>query len=111
MRSPELLALVTAAETTHDAIEAIAQVITGQRDTVDRLSAKLLDTLNSGRTKADALGEMVEETIGRTHLASPKTPHRVWWKRCSESPRHRQRRCRSRARDTGIRHPRGSPRA
>src|SRR3546814_4122280 len=38
---PELLALVTAAESTHDAIEAIAQVIQGQRTTADQLSAKL----------------------------------------------------------------------
>jgi polyhydroxyalkanoate synthesis regulator phasin len=73
---PELLALVTAAESTHDAIEAIAQVIAGQRDTLDKLSGKLLETLNSGRTKAEALGEMVEETIGHTNRfadeAAPK---------------------------------------
>ena len=64
---PELLALVTAAESTHDAIEAIAQVISAQKETVDKLSGTLLDTLNSGRAKADALGQMVDETIGSTH--------------------------------------------
>lgn len=64
---PELLALVTAAESTHDAIEAIAGVLSDQRRTVDQLSATLLDTLNTGRTKADALGAMVDETIGRTN--------------------------------------------
>ncbi|GGA59501.1 hypothetical protein [Sphingomonas psychrolutea] len=64
---PELLALVTAAESTHDAIEAIAHVIASQRDTVDTLSGTLLDTLSDGKVKADALGAMVEETIGRTH--------------------------------------------
>ncbi|HVI98760.1 MAG TPA: hypothetical protein VM657_06815 [Sphingomonas sp.] len=64
---PELLALVTAAESTHDAIEAIAQVIQGQRTTVDQLSAKLVETLEAGRTKADTLGKMFDETIGRTN--------------------------------------------
>ncbi len=64
---PELLALVTAAESTHDAIEAIAHVIASQRDTVDTLSGTLLDTLSDGKVKADALGAMVEETISRTH--------------------------------------------
>jgi hypothetical protein len=74
---PELLALVTAAESTHDAIEAIAHVIAGQRDTLDKLSSKLLETLNSGRTKADALGEMVEETIGRTHRFAEEAAPRL----------------------------------
>ena len=63
---PELLALVTAAESTHDAIEAIAQVVQGQRQTLDQLSGMLLETLNTGRDKAAALGGMVDETIGRT---------------------------------------------
>ncbi len=74
---PELLALVTAAESTHDAIEAIAHVIAGQRDTLDKLSGKLIETLNSGRTKADALGEMVEETIGRTHRFAEEAAPRL----------------------------------
>lgn len=74
---PELLALVTAAESTHDAIEAIAHVIAGQRDTLDKLSSKLIETLNSGRTKADALGEMVEETIGRTHRFAEEAAPRL----------------------------------
>ncbi|WP_375394050.1 hypothetical protein [uncultured Sphingomonas sp.] len=64
---PELLALVTAAESTHDAIEAIAGVIADQRRTLDQLSSALIDTLTQGRSKADALGQMVDETIGRTH--------------------------------------------
>ncbi|CAN5519774.1 hypothetical protein BH09PSE4_BH09PSE4_10750 [soil metagenome] len=63
---PELLALVTAAESTHTAIEAIADVIAGQRETVDELSSTLLETLNNGRDKADALGAMIEDTIDRT---------------------------------------------
>lgn len=64
---PELLSLVTAAESTHDAIESIAHVIAIQRDTVNELASTLLETLSDGKIKADALGEMVDDTIGRTH--------------------------------------------
>ena len=67
---PELLALVTAAESTHDAIEAIAGVIGEQRRTLDHLSATLLTTLTTGRSKADAIGHMVDETIERTERFS-----------------------------------------
>jgi hypothetical protein len=74
---PELMALVTAAESTHDAIEAIAQVIAGQRTTLDTLSRSLLETLTSGREKADALGVMVEETIGRTHRFAEEAAPRL----------------------------------
>ena len=63
---PELLALVTAAESTHDAIEAIAQVIQGQRRTLDELSRLLNDALAQGRERAEAIGEALDETIGRT---------------------------------------------
>src|SRR3569623_3071568 len=75
--TPDLLALVTAAESTHDAIAAIAQVIATQRTTVDTLSRTLLDTLTSGRAKADALGLMVEETIGRTHRFAAEAAPRL----------------------------------
>ncbi|MGY4396357.1 hypothetical protein ACVWZA_001537 [Sphingomonas sp. UYAg733] len=74
---PELLALVTAAESTHDAIEAIAHVISGQRDTVEKLSGTLLETLTSGQTKADALGQMVDDTIGRTHRFAEEAAPRL----------------------------------
>ena len=74
---PELLALVTAAESTHDAIEAIAGVITEQRRVVDQLSGTLLQTLNEGRTKADALGVMVDETIGRSHRFAEEAAPRL----------------------------------
>jgi len=63
---PELLSLVTAAESTHDAIEAIAEVIAGQRTTLDGLSQTMAETLDAGRAKAEALGGMMDETIGRT---------------------------------------------
>ncbi|MDY0958639.1 hypothetical protein SOM26_08070 [Sphingomonas sp. CFBP8993] len=73
---PELLALVAAAESTHEAIEAIADVIAEQRQTLETLSGSLIETLSSGRAKADALGMMVDETIERTHRfadeAAPK---------------------------------------
>jgi hypothetical protein len=74
---PELLALVTAAESTHDAIEAIAQVISGQRDTVDKLAGTLLDTLSSGQLKADALGQMVEDTVDRTNRFAEEAAPRL----------------------------------
>ena len=63
---PELLALVTAAESTHDAIEAIAQVIQGQRRTLDELSRLLNEALAVGRERAEAIGVALDETIGRT---------------------------------------------
>ncbi|MCT8000675.1 hypothetical protein NZL82_02150 [Sphingomonas sanguinis] len=73
---PELLALVAAAESTHEAIEAIADVIAEQRQTLETLSGSLIETLSSGRAKADALGMMVDETIDRSHRfadeAAPK---------------------------------------
>ncbi|MEH3159184.1 MAG: hypothetical protein PGN08_09815 [Sphingomonas taxi] len=74
---PELLALVTAAESTHDAIEAIASVIADQRSTLDRLSGTLLQTLSDGRAKADALGMMVDETIDRTHRFAEEAAPRL----------------------------------
>ena len=70
---PELMALVTAAESTHDAIEAISE----QRRVVDQLSSTLLQTLNEGRTKADALGVMVDETIGRSHRFAEEAAPRL----------------------------------
>ncbi|TCP67973.1 hypothetical protein [Sphingomonas sp. PP-CE-1G-424] len=75
---PDLLALVTAAESTHDAIEAIAGVIGEQRHVLDTLSTDLLNTLNTGRAKADALGHMVDEAIGRTqHFAEDAAPQLI----------------------------------
>jgi hypothetical protein len=75
---PELLALVGAAETTHDAIEAIAGVIAEQRRTLDALSGGLLQTMATGRTEADALGVVVDETLTRTHrLVQEATPRLV----------------------------------
>lgn len=74
---PELLALVTAAESTHDAIEAIASVIAQQRRVVDQLSATLLQTLTDGRSKADALGGMVGDTISQAHRFAEEAAPRL----------------------------------
>lgn len=63
---PELLALVTAAESTHDAIEAIADVVGQQRDTLAKTQASLLETLQSGGEQAEQLGAIVDETIATT---------------------------------------------
>lgn len=63
---PELLALVTAAESTHDAIEAIADVVSQQRDTLAKTQASLLETLDTGGERAQALEQIVDETITTT---------------------------------------------
>ncbi len=74
---PELLALVTAAESTHDAIEAIAGVVAEQRRVLDHLSGTLMETLAAGRAKADALGHIVDETIERTNMFSEEAAPRL----------------------------------
>ncbi|ODP36827.1 hypothetical protein [Sphingomonas turrisvirgatae] len=61
---PELLALVTAAESTHDAIEAIADVVSKQRDTLLKTQASLIETLDTGHEKTDQLEEIVDRAIG-----------------------------------------------
>lgn len=60
---PELLALVTAAESTHDAIEAIADVVSKQRDMLAKTQASLLESLESGHAKTDQLEEIVDRAI------------------------------------------------
>jgi len=74
---PELLALVSAAESTHDAIEAIATVVADQRRTLDTLSAGLVETLSTGRIRADELGQVVDETINRTHRFAEEAAPRL----------------------------------
>lgn len=63
---PELLALVTAAESTHDAIEAIADVIATQRRVLDELGTGLSATLGQGRDQLAALDDTVAATLERT---------------------------------------------
>ena len=64
---PELLTLVTAAEQTHDAVEAMSRLVSGQRTTVDRLSLLMADTLNLSRKRADEIGITLEDAFARTH--------------------------------------------
>lgn len=62
---PELLALVTAAESTHDAIEAVAQVVADQRRTVETLNQTLQEALATGTDKADAIEQMLVAASSR----------------------------------------------
>lgn len=70
---PELLALVTAAESTHDAIEAIGAVVAQQRDTLNGLATMLRDSTGRSREEAEALARTVEEAIARSSLFSEQT--------------------------------------
>jgi hypothetical protein len=60
---PELLALVTAAESTHDAIEAIADVVRTQRDMLAKTQASLLESLEDGQAKTAQLEDVVDRAI------------------------------------------------
>ena len=62
---PELMSLVTAAESSHEAISAIAGVVAEQRRTVDALAATLLQSLSDGRAKADAIAHALDEAQER----------------------------------------------
>lgn len=63
---PELLALVTAAESTHEAIEAIADVVALQRDTLSTVQQSLLDTLDRGAERIEGVRTIVDDTIATT---------------------------------------------
>ncbi len=72
---PELLALVTAAESTHDAIEAVAQVVAEQRQTVETLTTRLSEGLERGRAQAGLIGDAVEDATRRADdLAKEAAP-------------------------------------
>ncbi|MDR6786764.1 putative nucleic acid-binding Zn-ribbon protein [Sphingomonas sp. BE138] len=72
---PELLALVTAAESTHDAIEAVAQVVAEQRQTVETLTTRLSEGLERGRAQAGLIGDAVEDVTRRADdLAEEAAP-------------------------------------
>lgn len=72
---PELLALVTAAESTHDAIEAVAQVVAEQRQTVETLTSRLSEGLERGRAQAGLIGDAVEDATRRADdLAEEAAP-------------------------------------
>ncbi|MBR0551482.1 hypothetical protein [Stakelama marina] len=63
---PELLALVTAAESTHDAIEAIAVVVANQRDTLGTITQSLLENLDIGRGRISDVQKIVDATVEST---------------------------------------------
>lgn len=70
---PELLALVTAAESTHDAIEAIAGVVRQQRDTLGVVSQQLLEKLDMGRDQISGVKDIVDETVEGTRRFAEET--------------------------------------
>jgi ABC-type transporter Mla subunit MlaD len=75
---PELLALVTAAESTHDAIEAIADVVTRQRETLVKTQQALIETLDSGHAKTDQLEEIVDRAVANAkRFAEDSAPQLV----------------------------------
>jgi len=63
--SPELLALVTASQTTHTAVTAVAAEISDQRASAETVSAVLNDGLTAGRDKASGLDQLVNTAITR----------------------------------------------
>ncbi|MBW4329345.1 hypothetical protein KY084_00435 [Stakelama sp. CBK3Z-3] len=60
---PELLALVTAAESTHDAVEAIAGVVSHQRDTLAAANKSLLENLDNGKDRITDVQRIVDATV------------------------------------------------
>ena len=70
---PELLALVTAAESTHDAIEAIGAVVAQQRDSLNGLATMLRDTMAQSRGDAETVASAVEDAIARSSMFSEQT--------------------------------------
>jgi len=63
---PELLSLVTAAESTHDAVEAVAGLVTAEREKLAQITATLTQTLDAGRDKAATLDGIVADAIAKT---------------------------------------------
>lgn len=76
---PDLLALVSAAESTHEAVEAIADVIGQQRDSLSKTQASLIETLATSSQQVVAVGDVVDETIETTRrfaeTAAPQLVH------------------------------------
>ncbi|WP_139809949.1 hypothetical protein [Sphingomonas azotifigens] len=60
---PELLSLVTAAETTHDAIEAIAGSVAQQQSALARSRDALAETLATAADQAETLRRAIDEAI------------------------------------------------
>ena len=62
---PELLALVTAAESTHDAVGAVAELVTAEREKLAQITANLSEALETGQDKAQTMDAVVEEAIDK----------------------------------------------
>lgn len=64
---PELLGLVTAAESTHDAIEGIAASVSQQQAALERSRAALAETLGSAAEQAETLSRVVDGAIAHAN--------------------------------------------
>lgn len=62
---PELLALVTAAESTHDAVEAVASLVTSERQKLADITGSLTQALDAGQDKAQTMAAVVNEATAR----------------------------------------------
>ncbi|MHA6722977.1 coiled-coil domain-containing protein [Sphingomonas sp. RS2018] len=72
---PELLALVTAAESTHIAVEAVAGLVTAERTKLADITANLTEALDIGQDKAETMDAVVGEAITRARrFAEEATP-------------------------------------
>ena len=63
---PELLALVTAAESTHVAVEAVNGLVTAEREKLTEITATLTQALDIGQDKALTMDNVVGEAIAKT---------------------------------------------
>ena len=63
---PELLALVTAAESTHVAVEAVAGLVTAEREKLSHITTTLTEALDVGQDKAATMEAVVGEAIAKS---------------------------------------------
>lgn len=63
--APDLLALATTAQDTHDAVQDIAQVVGDQCDALRTVERALVDTLDMGRGRMDTVRDSLDRTIER----------------------------------------------
>lgn len=63
---PELLALVTAAESTHVAVEAVNSLVTTEREKLAEITATLTEALDIGQDKALTMDSVVSDAIAKT---------------------------------------------
>ncbi|SOB87887.1 hypothetical protein SAMN06297144_3025 [Sphingomonas guangdongensis] len=63
---PELLSLVTAAESTHVAVEAVASLVTAEREKLADITQTLTEALDVGQDKAATMDAVVGDAIAKT---------------------------------------------